>query len=72
MIGGGYEGGLGGGWTAKLEGLYVNFGSSITGTSTNLTAFTPPIPFPTNVFTHTVDLRAAIVRFGLNYRLGGM
>jgi outer membrane immunogenic protein len=71
VAGGGYEGGLGGGWTAKLEGLFVNFGS-VSVTSTNLTAFTPPIPFPTNVFTHSVDLRAAILRFGLNYRLSGM
>jgi outer membrane immunogenic protein len=71
VVGGGYEGGLGGGWSAKLEGLFVNFGS-VAVSSTNLTAFTPPIPFPTNVFTHSVDLKAAIVRFGLNYRLSGM
>jgi outer membrane immunogenic protein len=49
----------------------VNFGS-VSVTSANLTAFTPPVAFPTNVFTHSVDLRAAIVRFGVNYRLGGM
>ena len=71
VVGGGYEGGLGGGWTARLEGLFVNFGS-VSVTSANLTAFTPPIAFPTNVFTHSVDLRAAIVRFGVSYRLGGM
>ena len=27
--------------------------------------------FPTNVFTHSVDLRSNIVRVGLNYKLGG-
>jgi outer membrane immunogenic protein len=71
VVGGGYEGSLGGGWSAKLEGLFVNFGN-VAATSTNLAAFTPPIPFPTNVFNHGVDLKAAIVRFGLNYRLRGM
>jgi outer membrane immunogenic protein len=51
----------------KGEYLYAGFGTS-TVTSNNLTAFTPPIPFPSNVFTHTVALHAGIARAGLNFR----
>jgi outer membrane immunogenic protein len=51
----------------KGEYLYAGFGTS-TVTSTNLTAFTPPISFPTNIFTHTVALHAGIARGGLNFR----
>jgi outer membrane immunogenic protein len=54
-------------WSFKAEVLFLNFGN-VTVTSTNLTAFTPPIAFPTNVFTHTMDLKAAIARGGINYR----
>jgi len=36
-------------------------------TSANLTAFSPPIAFPTNIFTHTADLRTHFVRFGVNW-----
>jgi outer membrane immunogenic protein len=54
-------------WSVKGEYLYGDFGS-VHATSTNLTAFTPPIAFPTNVFTHTTDLTANIYRFGFNYR----
>ena len=70
-IGGGVEAGLGGGWSLKAEYLYVDFGSVST-TSTNLTAFNPAIAFPTNVFTHSTDLKANIARVGLNYRFGSM
>jgi outer membrane immunogenic protein len=68
--GGGIEAGLWQGWSVKAEYLYVDFGS-VSVNSTNLTAFTPPIAFPTNVFTHSVDLKASIARIGLNYRFGG-
>jgi outer membrane immunogenic protein len=68
-VGVGGEVGLQGPWSLKFEYLYVNFGS-VSINSTNLTAFTPPIPFPTNVFTHSVDLKSSIVRVGLNYRFG--
>jgi outer membrane immunogenic protein len=54
-------------WSLKGEYLHADFGS-VNGTSTNLTAFTPPIAFPTNVFTHSADLTANIYRFGFNYR----
>ena len=53
--------------SVKGEYLYSGFGSSSV-TSTNLTAFTPPIAFPTNIFTHTVALHAQIARGGINFR----
>ena len=52
-------------WSIKGEYLYASFGSETT-TSTNLTAFTPRIAFPSNVFTHTADLHAHVFRFGFN------
>ncbi|HET9164537.1 MAG TPA: outer membrane beta-barrel protein [Candidatus Angelobacter sp.] len=51
----------------KGEYLWTDFGVASIPTS-NLTAFTPPIAFPSNVFTHTVNMRAPIVRAGLNFR----
>lgn len=69
--GGGIEASLWRGWSVKAEYLFVDFGR-VSVNSTNLTAFTPPIAFPTNVFTHSVDLTASIARVGLNYRFGGM
>lgn len=53
-------------WSVKGEYLFASFGSLST-TSNNLTAFTPPIAFPTNTFTHTADLQAHIYRFGINF-----
>ncbi|HLJ28273.1 MAG TPA: outer membrane beta-barrel protein [Candidatus Angelobacter sp.] len=54
-------------WSVKGEYLFANFGS-VTTTSTNLTAFTPPIAFPQNPFTHTTNLHANVARAGFNYR----
>ena len=51
----------------KGEYLWTDFGVASIPTS-GLTAFTPPIAFPTNIFTHTVNMRAGIVRAGLNFR----
>lgn len=51
----------------KGEYLYSGFGLASV-PSANLTAFTPPIAFPSNVFTHTVELNAHIVRGGINFR----
>jgi outer membrane immunogenic protein len=68
--GGGIEYALMNGWSVKAEYLHVDLGSE-TVTSTNLRAFTPSIAFPTNIFTHSVDLHADIVRAGLNYKFGG-
>jgi len=56
-------------WGWQGEYLRASFGGASTHTSTNLTAFTPPIAFPTNVFTHSIgDLGGVnIYRFGFNY-----
>jgi outer membrane immunogenic protein len=62
----GTEYAVGGGWSLKAEYLYVDLGRS-TGTSTNLLGGA----FPTNVFTHSVDLKSNIVRVGVNYKFGG-
>lgn len=53
-------------WSLKGEFLRADFGS-FTRTTTNLTAFTPPIPFPTNPFTSNFDFSANLFRFGANY-----
>ena len=66
IAGGGVEYKLRKRWSIKGEGLHYDFGSLLT-TSTNLTAFTPPIPFPTNVFTHTTSLNGNVFRAGLNF-----
>ncbi len=66
-VGGGIEMGFTNKWSIKTEYLYANFGDVKT-TSNNFTAFTPRIAFPTNTFTHTIDMEIHIVRIGLNYR----
>src|SRR6185369_13215174 len=66
-VGGGMEVAITHHWSFKGEYLYAGFGRA-TVTSTNLTAFTPAIPFPTNIFTHTVDLKMQIARAGINFR----
>ncbi len=68
--GGGGEYLFGGGWSVKAEYLFVDLGRNTT-IGTALTAFTPPITFAANVFTHTVDIKSNIVRVGLNYHFGG-
>jgi outer membrane immunogenic protein len=50
----------------KGEYLYADFGR-LTMTSSNLTAFTPPIAFPSNVFTHSMALHAHVIRAGVDY-----
>jgi len=67
IAGGGAEFRVNHHWSIKGEYLYADFGQEQT-KSTNLTAFTPPIAFPSNVFTHNADLTARIFRGGLNYR----
>jgi outer membrane immunogenic protein len=69
-VGGGIEAGLSGAWTVKAEYLYVDFGSvSAVGliTTPGLVALGS-----NNPFTHSVDLKAHILRLGLNYRFGGV
>ncbi|MBZ5520770.1 MAG: outer membrane beta-barrel protein [Acidobacteriia bacterium] len=53
-------------WSLKGEFLWLDFGS-FTKTSNNLTAFSPPIAFPTNPFTANWDLTSKAIRFGANY-----
>ncbi|OAF14238.1 hypothetical protein AYJ54_42505 [Bradyrhizobium centrolobii] len=66
-VGGEYA--VGNGWSLKAEYLYVDLGRATT-TSTNLTgAFTGPSP--SNVYTHSADLKSNIVRVGVNYKFGG-
>jgi outer membrane immunogenic protein len=66
--GGGVEFKIATRWSLKGEYLHADFGTGLKTTSANLTAFTPAIAFPTNVFTHQADLSAHIIRAGVNYR----
>ena len=61
IAGGGAEVRLSHHWSIKGEFLHADFGQVQT-TSRNLTAFTPPIAFPSNQFTHNADLTAHIYR----------
>jgi outer membrane immunogenic protein len=63
--GGGVEVALGNNWSAKAEYLFVDFGPSSVASS-NLINLT--VPLPGQPFTHSVDLKADILRLGLNYR----
>ena len=58
-IGGGVETRLAGGWTAKLEYLYMDLGSI-----TDVAVATLPL----TIFTQKSDIRDNIVRVGLNYK----
>jgi len=70
----GWTAGVGGeyalmnGWSIKAEYLHVDLGRA-SATSTNLN--TTGGPFPTSVFTHTVNLTSDIGRVGINYKFGG-
>lgn len=66
VVGGGVEARIWQHWSIKGEYLYANFGTASV-PSTNLTAFTPPISFPSNIFTHTLNFNAHIVRGGINF-----
>jgi len=50
----------------KGEYLYADFGR-VDMTSSNLTAFTPPTAFTSNVFTHSMALHAHVIRAGVDY-----
>jgi outer membrane immunogenic protein len=54
-------------WSVKGEWMRADFGN-VTVTSSNLTAFTPSIAFPTNVFTHTASLKMNVLQGSINYR----
>jgi opacity protein-like surface antigen len=65
-VGAGVEAPLADRLSFKIEYQYVNFGSSTaTQTGNNLAPF-----FPNQIFTHSGDLTANIVRAGLNYHFG--
>jgi outer membrane immunogenic protein len=69
-VGGGIEASLSGHWSIKAEYLYVNFGTA-SAVSNNLTFSPAALPGNgQNPFTHSIDLRANIVRVGLNYKFG--
>jgi outer membrane immunogenic protein len=65
-VGGGVEYKFATRFSGKVEYLYADFGE-VNLTSTNLKAFTPPISFPSNVFTHSASLHMHLLRFGVNY-----
>jgi outer membrane immunogenic protein len=64
-VGGGIEARVGGHWSFKTEYLYIDLGR-ISAASSNLT--TTYGRSPLNVFTHSADLIASLVRLGVNFR----
>ena len=69
VVGGGVEASLSPQWSLKAEYLHADFGE-LKVRSNNLTAFTPPIPFPTNTFFHRANFSTEVVRVGLNFHFG--
>ena len=65
-VGGGVEKAIAQDWTIKAEYLYVGFGT-VTGTG----ILTSGDGFGSQIMTHSYDLKANIVRVGLNYKFGG-
>ena len=61
-VGGGVEAAIGAHWSVKAEYLYVNFGKE-----TALGSMADQ-GSPGQVFTHSADLKASIMRVGANYR----
>jgi len=53
----------------KGEYLYTDFGR-LTMTSSNLTAFNPPVAYPSNSFTHSMGLHGHVIRAGIDYHFG--
>ncbi len=54
-------------WSVRAEYIMTGLGN-VTGTSNNLTAYTPAVSYPTNVFTHTTSFKTQLANFALNYR----
>jgi outer membrane immunogenic protein len=65
-LGGGGEVGVASHWRIKAEYLYVNFGG-VSAVNTVTFAGAPLFGSNLNPFTHSIDLKANIVRLGLNY-----
>jgi outer membrane immunogenic protein len=64
VIGAGLEARLGGNWTGKIEGLYMDYGS-VSGSATLATS-NPPLRFD-----YISDVTDVVVRAGVNYHFGG-
>ncbi len=64
VIGAGLEARLGGNWTGKIEGLYMDYGS-VSGAPV-LTTSNPQLRFG-----YTSDITDVVVRAGVNYHFGG-
>jgi outer membrane immunogenic protein len=64
VIGAGLEARLGGNWTGKIEGLYMDFGN-VSGSAALLTS-APPLRFDYNS-----DITDVVLRAGVNYHFGG-
>jgi outer membrane immunogenic protein len=67
IAGGGGEYSLNKHWSARAEYLYANFGS-VKNAGNVLSAFSTPISYPANPFTHTATLTGNIARVAVNYR----
>ncbi|MDP1534213.1 MAG: outer membrane beta-barrel protein, partial [Rubrivivax sp.] len=64
VIGAGLEARLGGNWTGKIEGLYMDYGS-VSG-SPVLATSNPPLRFD-----YRSDITDVVLRAGVNYQFGG-
>ena len=64
VIGAGLEARLGGNWTGKIEGLYMDYGS-VSG-STSLLTSAPPLRFD-----YDSKITDVVLRAGVNYHFGG-
>ncbi len=64
VVGAGVEARLGGNWTGKLEGLYMDYGS-VSGSPVLLTS-NPPLRFD-----YTSKVTDVVLRAGVNYHFGG-
>jgi outer membrane immunogenic protein len=65
-VGGGLEAKMKHHLSVKGEYLYLGLGDGFVN-SANLTAFTPPIAFPSNTFTHALSLNTHVARGGVNF-----
>jgi outer membrane immunogenic protein len=65
-VGGGVETALWGGWSGKIEYLYIDLGSVSATVSGNL----PPAPLTPFTLSASSTVRDNIIRVGLNYRFG--
>jgi outer membrane immunogenic protein len=66
-VGSGIEYAMNNNWSFKGEYLYTDFGR-VRDSGSGLTAFTPPIAFPTNIYHYAADLQVHAIRVGFSYR----